>query len=66
MDSNHCQVVKDALIGKRTLDEQTFASLTVLGERLERLKKLDNAFNSVAFSSAVRKLVQQKSAVAVY
>ena len=65
-ESNHCRNVMDALEGKRAADEQTFASLTVLSERLERLKKLDKAFNSVAFSSAVRKLTEQKSSIAAY
>ena len=65
-ESNHFQVVKDALEGKRAADEETFASFTILSERLERIKKLDRAFNSIAFSSAVRKLTEQKSSVAAY
>jgi len=65
VDSNHCQIVKDSISGKRAVDEQTFASLTILGERLERLKKLDNIFDSVAFSPAVEKLKKQRKAVAI-
>ncbi len=64
-DSNHCQIVRDSIIGKRAVDEQTFASLTILTERLERLKKVDEIFGSVVFSSAVKKLKGQKNAVAV-
>jgi hypothetical protein len=64
-DSNHCQIVRDSIVGKRAVDEQTFASLTILGERLEGLKNLDEVFGDVEFSSAVKKLKCQKSAVAV-
>ena len=64
-DSNHCQIVRDSLAGERAVDEQTFVSLTVLAERLERLKKLDKVFNNVAFSPAVKKLTKQRNAVAV-
>ena len=65
VDSNHCQIVRDSLAGERMVDEETFASLTILTERLERLKKLDKIFSSVTFSSAVKKLARQKNAVAV-
>jgi len=65
MSSNHCRIVAESLAGEREADEQTFASLAVLSERLERLKAADKAFSSVAFSSAVKKLQSQKNAVAV-
>jgi len=64
-DSNHCQIVRDSIVGKRAVDEQTFASLTILGERLERLKNLDGVFGDVEFSSAVKKLKGRRNAVAV-
>jgi hypothetical protein len=64
-DSNHFQIVEKSLSGERAVDEQTFASLTILGERLERLKKLDKRFDGVAFSSAVKKLKREKKAVAI-
>jgi hypothetical protein len=64
-DSNHCQIVEKSLIGERAVDEQTFASLEILTERLERLKKLDSIFSSVDFSSAVKKLKTRKNALAV-
>ena len=63
--SSHWQIVEDSLTGERPLDEQTFASLTILTERLERLKKLDNTFDSVAFSPAIGKLAKQKDTVAI-
>jgi hypothetical protein len=64
-DSNHCQIVRDSITGKRAIDEQTFASLAVLDERLERLKKLDKVFSAVSFSSAVEKLKRRNDRVLV-
>ena len=63
MDSNHCRIVAKSLAGERDVDEQTFASLAILGERLERLKKIDEAFSNIVFSSAVKRLQSQKNAV---
>ncbi|MCJ7728559.1 MAG: hypothetical protein MUO27_01570 [Sedimentisphaerales bacterium] len=65
MDSNHCQVVRESIVGERAIDEQTFASLAVLSERLERLRKLDEVFSAVAFSSAVKKLKTRNNRVFV-
>ena len=62
---NHCQIVNRSLTGKRAVDEQTFASLTILTERLERLKKLGKKFSNITFSSDVKKLKGQKNPVAV-
>ena len=64
-DSDHCRIVAESLAGERDVDEQTFASLAILGEKLERLKGLDEAFSSVTFSSDVEKLLSRKNAVAV-
>jgi hypothetical protein len=64
-DSNHCQVVRDSMVDQRAVDEQTFASLAVLSERLERLRKLDKAFYGVEFSPAVKKLKAQNNKVLV-
>ena len=61
-DSNHCQIVRDGIVGKRAVDEQTLASLAILTERLERLKNLDKTFGDVEFSAAVKKLARQKNA----
>jgi len=65
IDSNHCRIVARSLAGKREVDEQTFTSLAVLGERLERLKGRNKAFSGVEFSAAVEKLQTSKTAVAV-
>ena len=63
--ANHCQIVEQSLTGERAVDEQTFASLAVLNERLERLKNLDEIFGDVAFSPDVKKLSRKGNAVAV-
>ena len=65
MDFSEYQIVKDSITGKRDIDEQTFASVAILAERLERLKKSDRLFAEVRFSSAVRRLARQRKAVAV-
>ena len=64
-DSNHWQIVRNSLGGERAVDEQTYASMAILAERLERLKDLDSIFSKVTLSSAVKKLLRQKSAIAV-
>jgi hypothetical protein len=65
MDSNHCEVVRESIIGERAIDEQTFAALAILNERLERLRKLNKVFSAVAFSSAVKKLKRRNNKVLV-
>ena len=62
---DHCEVVKDGLNGIRTVDEQTFASLEVLNDRLERVKKLGGKFADVAFSPAAEHLRKQAGKLAV-
>ena len=64
-DSSHCQILERSITGERTVDEQTFASLAILTERLERLKKHGKGFSSISFSSAVKKLAKQKNAIAI-
>jgi hypothetical protein len=64
-DGNHRQIVEDSLSGQRAVDERTFASLEILADRLERLKKFDKVFSRVTFSPAVKELAERKSAVPV-
>ena len=61
---SHFRVVKESLDGVRAVDESTYASLAILGDRLERLKKMDGVFEGVGFSPAVKRLCRQRSAVA--
>jgi len=63
--SDHCRIVGRSLVGERAVDEQTFASLTILTERLERLRKRDDVFSDIDFSSDVKKLKGRKNAVPV-
>ena len=65
MDSDHCRTVTESINGERPVDERTFASLAVLTERLQQLKNSDPAFDSIAFSPAVRSLLNRKSPIAV-
>ncbi len=64
-DSNHCRVVAGSLVGEREVDERTFASLAILGERLEHLKKIDETFSGIEFSPAAVELQKQKNTLAV-
>ncbi len=64
-DLNHCRIVEGSLNGNRKVDEQTFASLAVLSERLERLHKDHKIFGEVGFSPAVKELQNRKKAVAI-
>ena len=64
-DGNHCRIVEKSLSGERAVDEQTFASIAVLDERLKRLKKLDETFDRIEFSPAVKRLKKRRSTVAV-
>lgn len=61
---SHLRVVQENLDGVRAVDESTYASLAILGDRLERLKKMDGVFEGVGFSPAVKRLCRQRSAVA--
>ena len=63
--SNHCQIVSESLAGKRAVDEQTFASLAVLTDRLERIRKLGKAFSKVEFSPDVERLKSRESPLPV-
>lgn len=64
LNSDHWQIVKDSVTGDRNIDEQSFASLAVLDERLERIRQLGGGFSDIALSSAVEKLRRQPSRAA--
>ncbi len=65
MEANYFQIVKDSLSNHRETDEETFASLAILDERLGRLKKIDSIFRNVTFSHAVEELRKKKKTMAV-
>ena len=53
---NHFKVITDSLAGDRPTDEETFSSIAVLAERLERIKKTNALFDGVGFSEQVEEL----------
>ena len=63
VESNHFRIVGGSLTGEREVYEQTFSSLAVLGERLERLKEHYDGFSGITFSDHVGELQARKSAV---
>jgi hypothetical protein len=65
MCASEFQIVKDAVAGHREVDEQALAAMSVLGDRLERIKSLGGSFSSVGFSSDVEKLQRYKSPATV-
>jgi hypothetical protein len=66
VEKNNWQIVKESLTGDRVVDEQTFASLAVLEERLGHLRRRDEIFATVEFSDDVKKLQAQSNKVPVY
>lgn len=65
IEANHCKVVTDSLDGLRSVDEETFASVAVLEERLEKLKKTYPIFSDIKFSSQVAALAQHEMELAL-
>ena len=65
MESNYCQIVTESLNGKRSIDEKTFASIEVLQDRLDRLKKLSPGFDEIKFSPEFKKLSRKAAATLV-
>jgi hypothetical protein len=65
MELDHWQVVRKGLSEGCPVDEQTSASLAILGERLERLKRFHPAWSSLEFSPDVKELSRRARAVAV-
>lgn len=63
-EQNYYEVVNASLTGRRQVDEQTFASLDVLAERLELVRKLGPAFAKISLSSAARMLQRRNSLAA--
>jgi hypothetical protein len=60
-ETNHHQVVQDAIMGRRAADEQVLTCLAVLEDKLERLKKLGPQFAAVGLSPAAKHLAKRYS-----
>ena len=65
MDFDHCRNVRAVLTGEKAVDEQTFASMAVLGDRLEKIHKRGKIFSKVDFSSSVKNLAKQEKPIAL-
>jgi hypothetical protein len=64
-DIDHCKVVSQSLAGERPTDEQTFASINLLSERLESVHKVHRHLVDVEFSPHVQVLIEQESLLAI-
>jgi len=62
---NHFKVITDSLAGDRPTDEETFSSIAVLAERLERIKKTNALFDGVGFSEQVEELALREMVSAI-
>ena len=65
MADEHLRIVKQAVEGKREVDERTLASIEALDERLQRLRKMDKIFDEVRFSAAVTKILTRQDLLTV-
>ena len=65
MELDHWQVVSKGLSADRPVDERTLASLAILAERLERLKRSYPVMAAVDFSPHVKELSSRAISVAV-
>jgi hypothetical protein len=64
-EMNHYQVVSQSLAGERPTDEQTFASINLLAERLQNVQKVHRSLIDVEFSPHVQALIEQESLLAI-
>jgi hypothetical protein len=62
---DHCEVVQESLQGRRETDDRTFASLEILKDRLDRVKKVSPKYAIIEFSPAVNKMRQSSNKLAV-
>jgi hypothetical protein len=62
---DHCEVVQESLQGRRETDDRTFASLEILKDRLDRVKKISPKFAIVEFSPGVSQMRKSSNKLAV-
>lgn len=65
IETDHCEIVAQSLAGTRDADEQTFLSMAVLSDRLDRLRKTHRAFVDIDFSPQAMALTQQEMMLAL-
>ncbi|HBG27247.1 MAG: hypothetical protein A2Y10_12525 [Planctomycetes bacterium GWF2_41_51] len=63
-DIDHCTTVLESLKGSRPADEQAFASINILADRLNNVHKMFPGLN-VEFSPQVQALIEQESVLAI-
>ena len=60
MNRDHCEVVSQSLSGQKPVDENTYASLAVLRDRLDRVRKLGGKFADIGFSPEAKQLARNQ------
>jgi hypothetical protein len=65
IEPDHFEIVRGSLAGDRTTDEQTFASINILAERLENVRKQHRTLIDIEFSPYVQALAEQELKLAV-
>lgn len=65
MADEHLRIVKEAVEGKRDVDERTLIAIEALDERLQRLRKMDKIFDEVKFSTAVKRILTRQDLLTV-
>jgi len=54
------KIVRESLRGRRPVDDATLASVDVLSERLERLKRSSSLFAGIMLSEHVQRLAARR------
>ncbi|OHB59007.1 MAG: hypothetical protein A2Y12_19750 [Planctomycetes bacterium GWF2_42_9] len=61
---DHHKVVREAISGRRKVDSEVLASMSILEERLEKLRKLGPHFAEIGFSAAAADISVSSAAMA--
>jgi hypothetical protein len=65
MEFDSLKVVTESLEGKRNVDEDTFASVAILSDKLERLRKISKKYCAVEFSPYVKNIMAKEKVMAI-
>ncbi len=55
---DHFKIINASLAGSSPLDEETFSSVAVLSERLDKLKRSSDQFKDITFSDQLEELAE--------
>jgi len=61
---DHHKIVREAISGRRKVDSEVLASMSILEEKLEKLRKLGPQFAEIGFSAAAANIVASAAAMA--